>query len=50
MYGALPSCGMKFGAWHGVVWFCRRLDEEIKKYACASNATILGNVSIGEGS
>lgn len=30
MYGALPSCGMKFGAWHGVVWFCRRLDEEIK--------------------
>ena len=50
MYGALPSCGMKFDAWHGVVWLCKRLDEVKKAFSCASNATILGNVSIGEGS
>ena len=30
MYGALPSCGMKFDVWHGVVWLCKRLDE-VKK-------------------
>ena len=41
MYGALPSCGMKFGAWHGVVWFCRRLDEEIKKGLTSNLVTLL---------
>ena len=50
MYGALPSCGMKFDAWHGVVWLCKRLDEVKNNFTCASNATILGNVSIGKGS
>lgn len=44
MYGALPSCGMKFDVWHGVVWLCKRLDEVKKDFLCASNATILGNV------
>lgn len=34
----------------GVVWLCKRLDEVKKVFLCASNATILGNVSIGEGS
>lgn len=33
MYGALPSCGMKFDVWHGVVWLCKRLDE-VKKDFC----------------
>ncbi|MBD9053874.1 MAG: gamma carbonic anhydrase family protein [Holdemanella biformis] len=41
---------MKFDVWHGVVWLCKRLDEVKKDFSCASNATILGNVSIGEGS
>ena len=50
MYGALPSCGMKFDVWHGVVWLCKRLDEVKKDFSCASNATILGNVSIGKDS
>ena len=50
MHGALPSCGMKFDVWHGVVWLCKRLDEVKKAFYCASNATILGDVSIGEGS
>ena len=49
-YGVLPSCGMKFDAWHGVVWLCKRLDEVKKDFSCASNATILGNVSIGKDS
>ena len=50
MYGALPSCGMKFDVWHGVVWLCKNLSEDQMDYTCANNATILGNVSIGEGS
>lgn len=25
--GALPRCGYKFGDWHGVVWYTRRLRE-----------------------
>ena len=40
MYGALPSCGMKFDVWHGVVWLCKRLDEVKKDFSCASNATM----------
>ena len=49
-YGSLPSCGIKFDAWHGVVWLCKRLDEVKKHFTCANNATILGHVSIGKGS
>ena len=50
MYGALPSCGMKFDVWHGVVWLCKNLSEDQMDYTCANNATILGNVSIGKDS
>ena len=48
-YGALPACGEKFDLWHGVVWLCKNLAEEEKKYHCAKNATILGDVTIGQG-
>ena len=49
-YGSLPSCGIKFDAWHGVVWMCKSLNEGKKHFTCANNATILGHVSIGKGS
>lgn len=46
-YGALPSSGLKFDAWHGVVWLCKDLMEEKKSFYVAKNATVLGNVTIG---
>lgn len=49
-YGALPSSGLKFDMWHGVVWLCKDLMEEEKSFYVARNATVLGNVTIGDDS
>lgn len=47
-YGALPVCGEKFDLWHGVVWLCKDLYAKDEPFAKACNATLLGNVQIGQ--
>ncbi len=45
--GFLPSCGLKFDAWHGVVWMCKNLMESTL-YSISSRASVSGNVHIGK--
>ena len=43
--GVLPSCGLKFDTWHGVIWMCKSLSEE--KNHISYKASVSGNVKIG---
>lgn len=47
--GFLPSCGLKFDAWHGVVWMCKDL-KNVKEYSISDRASVSGNVCIGKDS
>ncbi len=45
--GILPSCGLKFDAWHGVVWMCKNLMEQ-KDFFISNKASVSGDVCIGK--
>lgn len=45
--GALPECGFKFDAWHGVIWLIKDIQKPKSLYYKAPNATITGDVKIG---
>lgn len=48
--GSLPECGFKFDTWHGVVWLIKDIQQTRPSYYKAPNATVTGDVQIGEGS
>lgn len=45
--GFLPSCGLKFDVWHGVIWMCKNLMES-NSYSISSKASVSGDVCIGK--